>query len=244
MHCRTGKQLQRRAVTLPLISVIVPTLNEARTLAPTLNPLQSQRQRDIEIILVDGGSSDETIDIAAPLVDTLMECQPGRALQMNTGAACAKGDLLLFLHADTLLSAKALPALKSLLQEKSEFWGRFDVTADSDRWIYQLVTRMMNLRSCVTRVATGDQAMFIHRSLFLKSGGFPEIPLMEDIAISKKLRKIQRPLCLRSKAIISTRYWQRNGVTRSILRMWRLRLVYFLGVSPHRLVQQYYRENG
>ena len=228
----------------PLISVIIPALNEARTLASTLIPLQSLRQQDIEIILVDGGSSDSTLEIAKPLVDTVLESQQGRALQMNAGAASAKGDLLLFLHADTQLPSEAFSALRSLLQQQAGFWGRFDVTADSNRWIYRLVTRMMNLRSCITQVATGDQAIFIHRSLFLKSGGYPEIPLMEDIAISKKLRKLQRPVCLRNKAVISTRYWQNHGVVQSIFRMWRLRLVYFFGASPHRLVRQYYREHG
>jgi rSAM/selenodomain-associated transferase 2 len=224
-----------------MLSVIVPTLNEAGVIRKTLAPLQSLRGADIEIILVDGGSLDDTTSLTTRLVDKQLQMRRGRASQMNTGALAASGDLLLFLHADTLLSRTALQQLIRITRQSTPHWGRFNVYPDNPQWIYRTICILMNWRSRLTGIATGDQAIFIHRSLFTTVGGFPDIPLMEDIAISKRLKRHQQPLCLQEPVTISTRYWQKHGTVRSILRMWRLRLAYFLGIPPQQLLRQYYR---
>lgn len=223
-----------------MLSVIVPTLNEARHLAATLTPLQALRGERLEIIIVDGGSDDATGEIADRLADRVMVAPTGRARQMNAGATEARGGMLLFLHADTRLSDPAIAQLRRFCHGAGPAWGRFNVRPDQDRPLFRLITTLMNWRSCLSGIATGDQAIVVRRDLFWFVSGFPDIPLMEDIALSRRLKAIVRPTCFSATVTISMRYWERNGILRSILRMWHLRLAYFLGVSPRWLHRRYY----
>lgn len=226
------------------ISIVIPALNEAATLEATLLPLQAWREAGHELVLVDGGSCDRTRDIARPLVDKLLGSAAGRARQMNTGAAAASGEVLLFLHADTLLP---LGGDKLLLQSLAQRyrWGRFDVRLSGRHWLLRVVERMMNWRSCLSGVATGDQGIFIERSLFERIEGFPLLPLMEDIAISKRLKGAAgRPVCIHTPLITSSRRWEQYGIVRTIVLMWRLRLAWFLGVPAKRLAQWYRYEKS
>ena len=220
------------------ISIIVPTLNESHGITATLTHLQALRQAGHELIVVDGGSMDDTVTHAAPLADRLVTAPRGRARQMNAGAAAATGDVLLFLHADTILP---IDAAAHITVDNNHLWGRFDVRLSGTHPLLRIVESMMNLRSRLTGIATGDQALFVERALFLVVGGFPEQPLMEDIALSRKLKRHGRPLCLRIKVTTSSRRWEQNGIWSTILLMWRLRLAYFLGADPARLARLYYR---
>ncbi len=222
-----------------MISIIIPTLNECDTLPNLLKPLQAFRPVRIEIIVVDGGSHDDTISIASRLADKIFSADKGRARQMNAGAEKAAGELLLFLHADAELPGNAISLIEQHAQPGQ--WGRFDVQLYNPLWLLRVNAWLMNYRSCLTGIVTGDQGLFIQRTMFEKIGGFPDIPLMEDIAISKKLKQYNRPICLKSRITVNTRYWEQHGVWRSIFRMWKIRLAYFLGVPAEHLVKKYYR---
>lgn len=222
-----------------MLSIIVPTLNEAQNLQQTLQPLQPLRGSELEIIVADGGSDDGTLELAQNWADQIIRAPKGRAAQMNTGAKLANGSTLLFLHADAHLSAATLQAVRHKTDRAT--WGRFDVELRSERFVFRIIEKMMNLRSCVTNVATGDQAMFVNTEVFRQLGGFPEIALMEDVALSKKLRAISRPLCVCQPVSVSVRYWEKNGVLTSVMRMWYIRAAYLLGVSPDTLKNLYYR---
>ncbi len=222
------------------LTLIIPTLNEAQHIHATLTPLQAWRAEGHEILLADGGSADETLALAAPLVDRVVTGVAGRARQMNAGARAAHGDMLLFLHADTSLPPNCAALIAFELQRSPRRWGRFDVKLDGRHPALRLVEHMMNLRSRLTGIATGDQAMFVARALFEQVGGFPEIELMEDIALSRTLKRHGRPLCLRGPVITSARRWNTQGIWRTVLLMWRLRLAYFLGADPARLARRYY----
>lgn len=225
------------------ISVIVPSLNEADAIASVLSPLQVWRRAGHEVIVVDGNSTDATRALAAPLADRCITAGPGRAAQLNAGAALASGSLLLFLHADTTLPPDARGSLTALAERERALWGRFDVSLDAPGSAYRVIETMMNLRSRLTGVATGDQAIFVTRALFEQCGGFPPIELMEDIALSKRLRREHRPHCLRSRVRTSARRWQRDGVFSTVIVMWGLRLAYVCGVSPARLRTLYERRH-
>ncbi len=216
------------------ISVIVPVLNEAPGIAAALAALQPMRRRGHEVIVVDGGSSDGTAALAAALADRVIAAPRGRAAQMNAGAAVASGDALLFLHADTRLPDAADQLLGAALEQR--VWGRFDVRIEGRSPLLVVVAFCMNWRSRLTGIATGDQAIFVRRREF---PGFPQIPLMEDIAFSRQMKRISRPACLRPKALTSGRRWERHGVLRTILLMWRLRLAYWLGAPPEELARRY-----
>lgn len=222
---------------LPL-SIIIPALNEAGCIRDILRQLQALRAQGHEIILVDGGSCDETIALAQPLVDQLLPAPAGRALQMNVGAKAASGQVFWFLHADTRVPDKAARLITEALQQAGS-WGRFDVRLSGDKLLLRLVERMMNWRSRFTGVASGDQGMFVTRELFERVGGFAELPLMEDIDLSRRLKREQWPVCLRDTLTTSSRRWEQKGVLRTIALMWYLRLAYFLGVSPARLAMRY-----
>lgn len=222
------------------VSFIVPTLDEAGELAPTLQSLQPARRQGHDIILVDGGSTDATLEIAAPLVDRILISEPGRALQMNAGAALAGGEVLAFVHADTLLPEDALVAIQAaILAGRS--WGRFDVRLSGRHRLLRVVERLMNLRSRLQGIATGDQVIFVRRDLFESLGGFPSQPLMEDLALSRALRRHARPACLSQQVVTSSRRWERNGVLRTIMMMWWLRASYALGTPAERLARVYDR---
>jgi rSAM/selenodomain-associated transferase 2 len=222
------------------LSIIVPVLDEAAGIAAALQPLQELRARGAQLIVVDGGSADGTAELAAPLADRVLSAARGRARQMNAGAALATGRILVFLHADTRLPAAADHLIMNALRpEGGRHWGRFDVRIEGRSAWLPLVAAMMNLRSRLTGIATGDQAMFVDRDAFAAAGGFPEIPLMEDIALSSRLRKRRAPACLPEKVVTSGRRWDRHGVWRTNRLMWWLRLRYFLGANPHRLAIEY-----
>jgi rSAM/selenodomain-associated transferase 2 len=221
------------------LSIVVPALNEADQIQRRLAALVPLRRRGHEVIVVDGGSSDGTALLVQVLADALMTAPRGRASQMNAGALRAGGDVLLFLHADTQLPDQAEELILQGLAESGRAWGRFDVMIDGSHLMLKVVAWFMNRRSRLTGIATGDQAMFIRRDVFLQSGGFPDIPLMEDIAYSRALKTISTPLCLRERVITSGRRWEKHGVLRTILKMWRLRLAFFLGADPARLAKAY-----
>lgn len=222
------------------LSVIVPVLNEAHGIGAALQPLQALRTNESELIVVDGGSTDATPNLAVPLADRMLQAPRGRAGQMNVGAAAARGELLLFLHADTRLPPNAANLItQALNQEKGQVWGRFDVRIEGrSRWL-PLVAAMMNLRSRLTGIATGDQAIFVRRDVFHASGGYADIPLMEDIELSGRLRTRSRPVCLHQTVVTSGRRWDTHGAWRTIRLMWWLRLRYFLGADPHALAEAY-----
>ena len=224
---------------LPAISVVIPVLDEAGTLPETLLPLQPVRGRDAEVIVVDGGSRDETRRVALPLGDRVLDAPRGRARQMNAGAAAASGRVLLFLHADTRLPPGWAPMVREALDNHGREWGRFDVRLDGAHPMLRVIERAMNLRSRLSGIATGDQAIFVSRAAFREAGGFPDIALMEDIALSRVLRARSRPACLRAPVVTSSRRWERDGIARTIVLMWRLRLRYALGADPNDLARQY-----
>ncbi|HEY3326400.1 MAG TPA: TIGR04283 family arsenosugar biosynthesis glycosyltransferase [Novimethylophilus sp.] len=227
------------------VSVIMPALNEAEAIVNTLAALQPLRATGHAVIVVDGGSTDDTILRARPLADTIIASPRGRSRQMNAGAACATGDILLFLHADTCLPDDAVHAVLDGLASSGKAWGRFDVRLSGRHPLLRVVERMMNRRSRLTGIATGDQAIFVHREAFRAVGGFPEIPLMEDIALSRTLKKrFGTPLCLSTPVATSSRRWEEHGILRTILLMWKLRLAYFMGASPERLARQYTRREA
>jgi rSAM/selenodomain-associated transferase 2 len=222
-----------------LISIIVPALNEAGGIKQMLQDLQAMRHRGHEIIVVDGGSSDNTAALCAPLADRVLTTAAGRARQMQAGAALARGSVLWFLHADTRAPQQADRAIHAALRGGDHHWGRFNVRFSEPGVLLGVVATLMNLRSRLTRIATGDQGIFVTRELFERVGGFPQMPLMEDIAFSRRLRSRSRPVCLRECLITSARRWRHHGAVRTIILMWSLRLAYFLGVSPMRLARHY-----
>ena len=219
------------------LSFILPALNEAAIIPATLASLQPLRALGHEVILVDGGSTDGTPTLAAPGVDRVITAPRGRARQMNAGAAQAQGEALVFLHADTHLPEGADALVRDALQAR--LWGRFDVRITGRPWVLRVVAALMNVRSRLTGIATGDQAIFVRRATFAALGGFPDLPLMEDIAISKGLKRLGPPACLRQRVTTSGRRWETQGPWRTILLMWRLRFDYWRGVPPEALAGRY-----
>ncbi len=221
------------------LTIIVPVLNEAGGIEAALQALQPLRARGHELIVVDGGSADATAGLAAGAADRVIDAPRGRARQMNAGAGVARGDVLLFLHADTRLPDDAGVILMEALRQSGGCWGRFDVRIGSTRPILRLVALMMNLRSRLTGICTGDQAIFVTAQAFTRVGGYPPLALMEDIALSARLRRCSKPVALRATAVTSARRWERNGVLRTIALMWWLRLRYFFGAAPAHLAELY-----
>jgi rSAM/selenodomain-associated transferase 2 len=224
---------------LRTLSIIVPVLNEADLIADALVALAPFRARGTEVIVVDGGSRDRTMELARPHADQVIAAPRGRATQMNAGAAVARGEILLFLHADTRLPANADRIVPDALAQSRRAWGRFDVTIASRHPLLPVVAAAMNLRSRLTGITTGDQAMFVARAAFDASGGFPEIALMEDITFARNLKRISRPISLRARVTTSGRRWEARGVMRTVFLMWRLRLAYFFGAEPDDLARRY-----
>lgn len=214
------------------LSIIIPTLNEGENIAKTLAPLQVLRARGAEVIVIDGGSRDATCDIAVPLCDHVISgAQPGRAAQMNQGAAHATGDVLWFLHADTKPPPNADHVIIDHIS-RGGTWGRFDVAISGHHVMLNIIAWFMNHRSRLTGIATGDQGLFMTRKSFDAVGGFPDQPLMEDVEISKRLKRIAAPIALRERVVTAGRRWEKHGVWRTIFLMWQLRLRYFLGANP------------
>ncbi len=238
------------------VSIIIPILNEADNLIFLFENIISLNPAPQQIIIVDGGSTDHSIEVVkALIIDFLsnkksdikwqiIESTAGRAVQMNAGAAQATSDVLLFLHADTQLPMTAINDI-SLAMKKTDNnykWGRFDVRLDSRNLMLWLVAVMMNGRSRLTGIATGDQAIFIKNDLFKQIGGYPKQPLMEDVELCKSLQGIAKPACLSSKVITSARRWQQYGTWQTILLMWQLRFDYWRGESAESIKQRYYNK--
>lgn len=222
------------------LSIVIPTLDEAASLPGLLDHLAAVCP-GAEILVADGGSADGGRELlrARPEIRRLA-CRRGRARQMNAGAAAAAGEVLLFLHADTRLPAGADRAIREALRDPAVVGGRFDVRLDSPRRLLWVVGGMMNLRSRLTGIATGDQALFVRRAVFEGLGGYADIPLMEDVEFTRRLKRWGAVAALRAQVTTSARKWEREGVLRTILLMWSLRLLYWLGVSPGRLHRLYY----
>jgi len=221
------------------IAVIIPALNEAPGLQQTLAPLLDWRAHGHELILVDGGSTDATASIAAAAGVRVLRSEKGRARQMNAGAAAASGDVLLFLHADTELPPHAAELISAGLSSGKHCWGRFDVRIRGRARMFPVISSMINLRSRLSGIATGDQALFMTRPAYAVVGGFPDLPLMEDVEICKRLKRHSRPLCLRERVSTSGRRWETRGVWRTIVLMWRLRFAYWCGTPADQLARLY-----
>ena len=223
----------------PYLSIIMPVLNEAATVENSLRQIAPLHAQGVEVIVVDGGSTDETVLLARPFTDLLLQSGRGRARQMNAGAAAASGQVMFFLHADTLLPEGAIAALIRGLEQTQRAWGRFDVRIDGQSPLFGIIGSMMNWRSRLTGIATGDQAIFVKRGDFEAIGGFPDQDLMEDIELSRRLKRRSPPLCLREQVVTSGRRWEKHGVWRTILLMWRLRFLYWLGTPVRQLAEKY-----
>jgi len=226
------------------IAVIIPTFQEEQTIPLTLNALADLKMD--EVIVVDGGSRDHTKAIADRYFSQTNNLQGkaimasrGRALQMNAGAAASRADILLFLHADTRLPDNGRTMIEQVMKTATTVGGRFDVQFEVDRGYAWLISRMMNLRSRWTGIATGDQAIFVRRDIFSRLGGFSNIPIMEDIDFSRRLKQAGTIVALHSKVTTSFRRWERGGPLRTILCMWILRFLFGIGISP-RILQQFY----
>lgn len=222
----------------PALTIILPVLNEAELIVQCLERLAPLRTQGAEIIVVDGGSYDRTLDLAKPLSDQILSSPRGRAQQMNVGAHSAHGKLLLFLHVDTTLPDAAVQLISDAMTDQ-QVWGRFDVEIAGKHPLLRFIAWSMNLRSRLTGIATGDQTIFVRRDAFECCGGFPPLPLMEDIALCRHLKHVSHPVCLRARVTTSGRRWETHGVLRTIGLMWWLRLAYFCGADPARLATQY-----
>ncbi len=225
---------------MPRLSIIVPVLDEAAHVRSCLERLAPLRARGAEVVVADGGSGDGTVAIAMPLCDRIVAAPRGRARQMNAGAAAANGEVFLFLHADTVLPEQADRLVLEGMRTGAAAWGRFDVRIAGRPRMLACVAWFMNVRSRLTGIATGDQAIFVTRGAFDAAGRYPEIALMEDIALCTALRRGAAPLCLSASVVTSGRRWEKHGVWNTILLMWRLRLAYFLGGDPAALARKYY----
>jgi rSAM/selenodomain-associated transferase 2/rSAM/selenodomain-associated transferase 1 len=227
-------------MTEPRLSIVIPCLDEAAAIHGTLSALQVLRTRGVEFIVADGGSSDDTVERATPLINRIVHAPRGRAAQMNAGAAVARAKILLFLHADCRLPPDADVLIVDGLAASKKCWGRFDVRLEGRHPMLPLVAFMMNLRSRVSGIATGDQGIFVTRECFDAVGGYAPIPLMEDIELCRRLQARGAPLCLRARVAASGRRWQQHGALRTIVLMWRLRLAYFFGADPAVLARRYH----
>jgi rSAM/selenodomain-associated transferase 2 len=218
-------------------TIVVPVLNEAAIIVDALTALAPLRTRGAEIVVVDSGSIDGSPDSAQPLADQVVAACPGRGAPLNAGATLGSGDALLFLHADTTLPPDADRLIAAALMHRA--WGRFDLRIAGRHPLLAVVARMINWRSRLTGIAGGDQAIFVTREAFVAVGGFPDLPLMEDIAMSRRLKRLCRPYCISEPVVTSGRRWEHHGVLRTIILMWRLRLAYYFGAEPARLALRY-----
>ncbi|MCK6557016.1 TIGR04283 family arsenosugar biosynthesis glycosyltransferase [Candidatus Binatia bacterium] len=222
---------------VPTLSIVVPTLDEGTRLADTL--ARARAHGVAEIIVVDGGSTDATCAVARAHADIVLAAPRGRAFQMNAGAGRASGDVLLFLHADTLLPPGFVGAVRTALAADDVVGGRFDVDLEPSSPLLRLTSALINLRSRLSRIATGDQAIFVRREVFVRLGGYASIPLMEDLDLSRRMKRAGGIACLRERVTTSSRRWRHDGVVRTILLMWTLRFLYFAGVPAERLRRFY-----
>lgn len=221
------------------ISIIIPTLNESENIISILDCLQDMRKRGHEVILVDGGSNDDTVSLASDLCDLVVNSKKGRAIQMSTGASRASGDVLWFLHADSIVDKGFDRKILDGLARSGKVWGRFDVSISGNHLLLGVISMMMNLRSRITGISTGDQGIFVLKTIYHVTGGFQEMALMEDIEFSKRMKLRSFPLCLQEKITTSGRRWESKGIIRTIWLMWKLRLLYAFGAKPEILSRMY-----
>lgn len=236
-------------LSFPTVAVIIPVFNEAAYLAEMLPRLVAEYSFD-QIIVVDGGSSDASVEVVCKLMSSsvpgsssvpcLIQEPRGRARQMHAGAQAADADIMVFLHADTRLPAFAAERIRDAICD-NHLWGRFDVRLSGRHFLLRLVERLMNWRSALSGIATGDQAIFVRSDVYRMVGGFASLALMEDVELSRRLKSVDRPARLSGPVVVSSRRWEENGIIRTILLMWSLRFLYWLGVSPERLARRYYR---
>lgn len=226
------------------LSAIVPALDEGTGIASTLDTLDLLRARGGEVIVVDGGSSDDTVARARPLADRVLATGRGRARQMNAGAAAATGDVLWFVHADSRVDPAAVDDLERAYARPGTVWSRFGVRLSGQRPLFRTIAFLMNRRSCLTGIATGDQGIAVRRDAFEDAGGYPELPLMEDVALSRALRRRARPACLPVRITTASRRWEQRGPWRTIWLMWRLRFAYWRGADPGLLARRYHDEGA
>jgi len=224
-------------LALPSIAAVVPLLNE-RDRLPELLEMLNELSAD-EVVLIDGGSTDGSKELLSKSGFSWCSSIPGRSVQMNRGASQCLSDIILFIHADTLISSSHILAVKEVMRDTETVAGRFDIHLSGRHPAFRMIESMMNLRSRLTRISTGDQCQFVRRSVFESLGGFPEQPLMEDVEFSKRLKRAGRIACLRDKVTTSSRRWEQHGTFKTILLMWKLRLYYWLGITPDRLAAMY-----
>jgi rSAM/selenodomain-associated transferase 2 len=220
------------------LSVIVPMLNEEGAIARTLGAIR-RGAPGAELIVVDGGSEDHSLEAARGGCDALIQSARGRAVQMNGGAARARGDVLAFVHADTIVPETFAADIARAVSDPKVAGGRFDLRLDDPHPLFVLIGALISMRSRLSRTATGDQAIFVRREVFASLGGFPEIPICEDLDFARRLKRAGRVACLHSKVVTSARRWRRRGITRTVIRMWTIRLLYLAGVPPARLSRFY-----
>jgi len=220
------------------IDIVVPVLNEAGAL-PALLADRRRLRRKAGFIFVDGGSCDGTVTLLRRAGVRWLASDPGRARQMNAGAAASNAEILLFLHVDTRLDSSHIEDVLQAMRDSDVVGGRFDVRLSGRHPAFRVIEFFINLRSRLTRISTGDQAIFVRRDVFESLGGFPEQPLMEDVEFSKRLKRLGRIACLRRRVTTSSRRWECRGIARTVLLMWWLRLRYWLGADPAALERWY-----
>ena len=225
------------------LSIIVPVLNEETTLCHALDAIKPVLSsiNDVELIVVDGGSHDDTLTVAMNYTSHCLSSTKGRASQMNLGAKHASNDILVFLHADTILPNDFQLLISNALSIKNKQWGRFNVKLSGPHIMLRIIETLMNFRSCITSIATGDQVIFVRKSTFEMVSGYSSIPLMEDIELSKKLKNHSRAICIKNPVTTSSRRWEINGFFKTIMLMWKLRFLYFMGVPAKKLISSYYK---
>ncbi len=225
--------------TPPTLSIIVPVLNQSRTMIDTMSALKPFRQRGAEIIVVDGGSDDDTAVLAHPFADRVVKGPRGRAAQMNEGAKVASGFIFLFLPTDTTLPADADTQVMIGRARDTSVWGRFDMRLTGRHPLLPIVARLLNRRSRSSGIASCEQAIFVQRETFFRIGGFTDIPVMEDVEISKRLRAISPPICVTSRVTVPAKRFDRDGLWTTLRTMWIMRLRYRMGMKPEEILKRY-----
>jgi len=232
------------ASNLPTLSIIIPVLDEAEILPRLLEQLAAARERGAEIIVVDGGSRDDSVALAEAGGAKVVHAERGRALQLQAGVDASSGEALWLLHADSDIDPLSDQHIVWSLAEYGRLWGWFSLRLASRSWLLRAVARAINVRSRLTGIATGDQGIFVLRSALLRIGGLPMQPLMEDVELCVRLKGLGPPQVLLKRITTSARHWQRRGVLPTVLLMWRLRLAYALGADPADLALRYRASSG